>query len=106
MVVQYKQRQVAKGGLSGDVTSMCFSRNNLIRDSEDLYLLGGRDRPSFPKLEVSSYRSFTYSHKHHSHVLIPIYLFSKIKYKNSKEQHNLQWRTCWSFALEDYQVPD
>lgn len=73
MVVQYKQRQVAKEGLSGDMTSVCFSGNNLIRDSEDLYLLGGRDRPPFPKLKVPSYGSFTYSHKHHSRVAIPIY---------------------------------
>lgn len=78
MVVQYKQRQVAKGGLSGDI-SMCFICNNLTSDSEDLYHLGDRDRPTFPKLRVPSCTSFTYPHKYHSQVVIPIYLISKIK---------------------------
>lgn len=88
MVVQYNQRQVAKGGLSGDVRSMCFSCNNLISDSEDLYHLGGRDRPTLLKLNVSCYRTFTYPHKYHLRVVILIYLISKIKVKKPqvKEQ--------------------
>lgn len=70
---------------------MCFSVNNFISDSEDLYFLGDRERPSFLKFKVPSYRIFIYSHKHHSRVVIPIYLISKIKYKKTqlKEQHNL-----------------
>lgn len=62
---------------------MCFCGNNLVSDSEDLYLLGHRERPSFPKLTMISHRNFIHSHKHHLHVVIPVYLISKIKYKNS-----------------------
>lgn len=55
VVIQYKQRQVAKEGCGNYV----FHDNNLISDSEDLYLLGGRERLSFPKVKVPSYRTFT-----------------------------------------------